>query len=72
MQELGAGTPDRDRDPAPVELRQAPEKQSREKLSADQVEEASKESFPASDAPSWSPLHPGAPGEHPDGSRPEP
>jgi hypothetical protein len=33
---------------------------------ADEVDEASDESFPASDPPSTQPIHPGPPGSHPD------
>jgi hypothetical protein len=35
----------------------------------DTVEEASEDSFPASDPPASQPLHPGKPGPHPDRKR---
>jgi hypothetical protein len=56
----------RDRGPTPPD-RPTPAEQRPEE--PDVVEEASEESFPASDTPSWSPLHTGKPGKHPDRTR---
>ena len=59
------GRPEDARPPGPAEARDKGDRVSR----AEDVDQSSDDSFPASDPPGWLPLHIGAPGRHADAPR---